>query len=150
MRACLYARKSTAENGKHDEAKSCEQQIAAATEFCQRRGWSVVAKFGDDGISGAEFQRRPGFRALREALEASPRPFDVVVVMEFSRLGRDTPRSLAALLEIEEAGCQVWSYLDGERVSLGSESDEMKAVFKAMGASSERRRASERTHSAMR
>ena len=139
MRACLYARKSTAEDGKHEQAKSCEQQLVVGREFCARRGWPVVQTFRDDGVSGAEFRLRPGFNALRAALDTTPRPFDVVVVMDFSRLGRDTTRSLAALLEIEEAGAQVWGYLDGDRVSLESESDEMKAVFKAMGASSERR-----------
>jgi DNA invertase Pin-like site-specific DNA recombinase len=109
MRACLYTRKSNAEDGKHEQARSCEQQLAAATEFCQRRGWQVVSTYRDDGVSGAEFQRRPGFQTLRDALAQLPRPFDVVVCMEFSRLGRDTARSLMALTEIEDAGCEVWS-----------------------------------------
>ena len=84
MIAAIYARKSTADTDKHEQARSCEQQLAAGREFCQRRGWTVGQTFRDDGISGAEVQRRPGFKALRDALEATPRPFDIVVVMEFS------------------------------------------------------------------
>jgi site-specific DNA recombinase len=150
MIAAIYARKSTAENDKHEQARSCEQQLAAAAEFCQRRGWTVGQTFRDDDVSGAEFVRRPGFTALRAALEATPRPFDVVVVMEFSRLGRDTSRSLAALTEIEDSGAQVWSYLDGSRISLESESDELRTVWQAMAATGERRKASTRTYAGMR
>jgi hypothetical protein len=42
----------------------------------------------DDGISGAEFQKRPGFLPLMNALKPRP-PFQVLVMSEESRLGRD-------------------------------------------------------------
>lgn len=43
--------------------------------------------FSDDGISGAEFKRRPGLTALLTAAEA--KAFDVLGMSEPSRLGRE-------------------------------------------------------------
>ena len=55
--AAIYARKSTDESGKSEEARSVTRQVAHATTFARQHGWHVPAElvFVDDGISGAEF-----------------------------------------------------------------------------------------------
>src|SRR5688500_6002849 len=90
MIAAIYARKSTEQNGVADEAKSVTRQIEHARAFAAERGWTVADDhvYVDDGISGAEFATRPGFVRLMAALK--PRaPFDVLIMSEESRLGRE-------------------------------------------------------------
>ena len=55
-----------------------------------RRGWTVDDShtYVDDGISGAEFLKRPGFLRMMNALKPRP-PFEVLVMSEESRLGRE-------------------------------------------------------------
>jgi DNA invertase Pin-like site-specific DNA recombinase len=55
----------------------------------------------DENTSGAEWKHRPGFNALLAALEPRP-PFGVVIVSELSRIGRDTARMLASVLQTED------------------------------------------------
>lgn len=65
MHAAIYVRKSTAQTGMNEDARSVERQKARAREYAAGRGWSVLHEhiYEDDGISGAEFDRRPGFNA---------------------------------------------------------------------------------------
>ncbi len=64
MIAAIYARKSTEQNGVADDAKTVTRQIERSREFAARRGWTVADAhvFVDDGIRGAEFEKRPGFK----------------------------------------------------------------------------------------
>jgi len=73
MIAAIYARKSTDQNIA-DEEKSVTRQVDRATAYAVRKGWTVSEKhvYADDGISGAEFVKRPGFLRLMNAL--APRP----------------------------------------------------------------------------
>lgn len=73
--------------------------------------------FSDDGISGGEFRNRPGLNRLLETIKAKPHTLNALVVSEQSRLGRDTIRSLALLQTLNDAGTQVWSYLEGKELS---------------------------------
>src|SRR6266478_3778819 len=90
MIAAIYARKSTEQNGVADEDKSVARQVEHARAYAARKGWTVAEEhvYADDGISGAEFAKRPGFLRLMNAVK--PRaPFQVLVMMEESRLGRE-------------------------------------------------------------
>src|SRR5215831_7530084 len=91
MIAAIYARKSTEQNGLADEQKSVARQVEHATAYAGRKGWVVrpAHVYVDDGVSGAEFVNRPGLTALLGALEQRPRAFDVLVMAEESRLGRE-------------------------------------------------------------
>lgn len=62
MLVAIYARKSTAQTGVAEEAKSVTRQIDAARACAVAKGWTVddSAVFVDDGISGAQYERRPG------------------------------------------------------------------------------------------
>ena len=61
MIAAIYARKSTEQNGVADLEKSVTRQVDHARAYALRKGWTVADGYVyvDDGISGAEFKRRP-------------------------------------------------------------------------------------------
>jgi DNA invertase Pin-like site-specific DNA recombinase len=92
MIAAIYARKSTEQNGVADEEKSVTRQVEHARAYAIRKGWTVLDEhvYAADGVSGAEFESRPGFARLMNGLRVKPRPFDVLVMAEESRLGRET------------------------------------------------------------
>ncbi len=113
MIAAIYARKSTDDSDRDAEARSCERQIEHARQYAAAQGWTVDERhvYRDDAVSGAEWKHRPGFNALLAALE--PRaPFGVLIVSELSRIARDTVRTPVAVLQIEEAGVEIHSYLN--------------------------------------
>jgi DNA invertase Pin-like site-specific DNA recombinase len=91
LRTAIYARKSTEQNGLAEESKSVARQVEHATVFAARKGWTVdsAAIFIDDGVSGALFgDKRPGLARLLNVLSPRP-PFQVLVMSEESRLGRE-------------------------------------------------------------
>jgi DNA invertase Pin-like site-specific DNA recombinase len=47
VRAALYARCSC-----HDKGQDPELQLAPLREYCQRRGFTIVGEYVDNGISG--------------------------------------------------------------------------------------------------
>src|SRR5687768_8752693 len=90
MIAAVYCRKSTAQDDIADDQRSVARQRERATAYAAAKGWTVANEhvFIDDGISGAEFTNRPGYMRLLNALK--PRaPFQVLIVSELSRLGRE-------------------------------------------------------------
>ena len=70
MIAAVYARKSTDQN-LPDAEKSVTRQVEHATAYAQRKGWAVdpAHVYQDDGISGAEFAKRPGLTRLMNTLK---------------------------------------------------------------------------------
>jgi DNA invertase Pin-like site-specific DNA recombinase len=111
MRAAIYARKST-DDDRSEENRSVTRQIERARQFAEARGWSVAEDwiFVDDGISGAEFNNRPGLNRLLNQLKN----FDVLVMAEASRLGRDMLRNAALINDILGRGVRLFYYLTGE------------------------------------
>jgi DNA invertase Pin-like site-specific DNA recombinase len=94
-RVAICARVSTKE-------QSTETQVAQLTTYCQSRGWSDVAVFRDDGISGVR-DNRPELDKLR--LRMLHRDFESIVVSKMDRLGR----SLGMILRL-------WDEADASRV----------------------------------
>jgi site-specific DNA recombinase len=149
--AAIYARKSTDDSDRNEEARSTVRQVERATAYAQAKGWTVDPHFVfvDDAVSGAEWKHRPGFNALLAALEPRP-PFGALIVSELSRIGRDTVRTPAAVLQLEEAGVEIRSYLTDAPIPLADESGEIMTVVHSLTASFERRRARQRTYDALR
>jgi site-specific DNA recombinase len=145
MIAAIYARKSTEQNVP-DDAKSVARQLDQARAFAAKRGWQVDAAhvYVDDAISGAEYLKRPAYLRLMAALEPAP-PFGALVVMEQSRLGRDTGRVLLAIQALEEAGVEIWSYQGGgSPISVADESGEVNATVLGLVDKMHKRQASRR------
>jgi DNA invertase Pin-like site-specific DNA recombinase len=68
-----------------DEAKSVARQIEHARAYAAGKEWVVTDEhvYADDGISGAEFVKRPGFIRLMNALSPRP-PFQALIMSEES------------------------------------------------------------------
>ena len=150
MIAAIYARKSTEQAGVSDEEKSVARQIAHAKAYAARKGWSVADEhvYSDDGISGAEFERRPGFLRLMNALK--PRaPFRVLIMSEESRLGREQIEVSYALKQLAQAGVRVFLYLEDRERTLETPTDKLLMSVTAFADELERQKASQRTADAM-
>jgi DNA invertase Pin-like site-specific DNA recombinase len=151
MIAAIYARKSTEQNGVADEQKSVRRQIEHGRRYAAQKGWSVVDEhvYVDDGISGAEFANRPGFLRLMNALK--PRaPFQVLIMSEESRLGREAIETAYALKQLVQAGVRVFFYLEDRERTLDSPTDKIMLSLTAFADELERERARQRVYDAMR
>jgi site-specific DNA recombinase len=148
--AAIYARKSTEQNGVSEQDKSVTRQIEHAKAYARKNGWTIIEEhiYSDDGISGAEFVKRPGFMRLMNALKPRP-PFQVLIMSEESRLGREQIKTAYALQQLTDAGVQVWFYLTDQERKLDTAMDKMMASLASFGAELEREKASQRTHDAM-
>jgi DNA invertase Pin-like site-specific DNA recombinase len=150
MIAAIYARKSTEQNGISDEEKSVTRQIDHAKAYAVRKGWAVTDEhvYVDDGISGAEFVKRPGFLCLMNALKPKP-GFQVLIMSEESRLGRESIETAYALKQIMDAGVRVFFYLEDRERTLDTAMDKVMLSLTNFAAEMEREKARQRTHDAL-
>jgi DNA invertase Pin-like site-specific DNA recombinase len=82
-RAAIYIRVST-------DDPTVENQRRELTAAATARGWTVVAEYADEGISGAKGRDgRPQLDLLLK--DAVRRCFDVAMVWAVDRLGRSLP-----------------------------------------------------------
>jgi site-specific DNA recombinase len=127
MIAAIYARKSTDQSGVADESKSVTRQVEHARQYAKSKGWSIdeAAIFVDDGISGAEFDRRPGFVRLMATVARKRATFDVLIMSESSRLGREAWETGFALKRILKAGVRVFFYLEDRECTVESPTDKL-------------------------
>src|SRR5213593_3039743 len=149
MIAAIYARKSTEQNVSDDE-KSIARQVAHARGYAMRKGWTVAEEhvYADDGISGAEFVKRPGFLRLMNILKPRP-PFQVLVMSEESRLGREQIETAYALKQIVTASVRVFFYLEDRERTLDNAMDKVMLSLTNFAAEMEREKARQRTYDAM-
>src|SRR5262249_21327657 len=89
-------------------------------------------------------KKRPGFQALMGSLSPRP-PFQVLIVSEQSRLGRDTIRTLHAIQQIQDSGVRIFGYLDDREITVEEDMDEINEFIRGWSSSQERRKASQRT-----
>ena len=150
MLTAIYARKSTKQNGVSDEEKSVTRQVDHAKAYAAKKGWPVADEhvYVDDGISGAEFVKRPGFLRLMNALKPKP-DFEVLVMSEESRLGREAIETAYALKQLVTAGVRVFFYLEDRERVLESPTDKVMLSLTAFADELEREKASQRTYDAM-
>ena len=145
----IYARKSTDEPGVGDDAKSVTRQLEHARAYAERKGWTVAEEhlYVDDGISGAEFLKRPGLTALLNALQ--PRRFDVLVMSDESKLGREQFQVGYLLSQFLTAGVRIHYYLEGREVQLGDATGKFLEQVRNFAAEMEREKARQRTADAL-
>ena len=150
MIAAIYARKSTEQSGIADEQKSVVRQVDHARAYATLKGWTVdeAFVFVDDGISGAEFANRPGFLRLMNALKPRP-PFQVLVMSEESRLGREAIETAYALKQLVTAGVRVFFYLEGRERTLDNPTDKIMLSLTTFADELEREKARQRVTDAM-
>jgi DNA invertase Pin-like site-specific DNA recombinase len=150
MIAAIYCRKSTDDSDVADGQKSVQRQLEHARAFAASKGWTVPDgyEFVDDKISGAEFEKRPGFLRLMNALK--PRaPFAFLVLSEVARLGRESIETAYAFKQLSLAGVRCFNYLDGREITMESATDKFLLGAVTFAADLEREKARQRTYDAM-
>ena len=95
MRVAIYARYSS----DLQRATSIEDQIRVARAYAAQQSWTIdeARIYTDAGISGASIDGRPGLQAFMVAATQQPRPFDVLLVDDSSRVARDIPDAIRVL-----------------------------------------------------
>jgi DNA invertase Pin-like site-specific DNA recombinase len=106
QRAALYLRVST-------DGQTTENQHLALEAVAAQRGWTVIATYDDNGISGAKGRnKRPGLdRLLKDATRGR---FSVVMVWAMDRLGRSLADLIDTLRALEAANVDL--YLDQQAI----------------------------------
>jgi len=125
IRAALYARVSTSNNGQDPSMQTRELR-----EYCERRGWKVSGEYVDEGISGTK-DSRPELNKLMA--DAHRRRFDAVVVWRFDRFARSVSHLLRALENFKALGIEFVSL--SEQVDTSTPTGKM--VFTVLGAVAE-------------
>jgi site-specific DNA recombinase len=150
MIAAIYARKSTEQTGTAEEAKSVTRQIDHARAYAATKGWTIAEAhvYVDDGISGAEFAKRPGLVQLINALSPRP-PFQVLVMSEESRLGREQIETAYLLKQLITARVRVFYYLEDRERTLDSPTEKLLLSVATFADEMERVKARARTRDAM-
>src|SRR6516162_11122765 len=101
----LYLRVSTS-------GQTIENQRRELMATAERNGWTIVAEFIDNGISGAKGRdRRPGFDRLLKAI--ARREFDVVAAWSVDRLGRSLQDLIGFLGEVHAKGINLYLHQQG-------------------------------------
>ena len=108
----------------------------------------IASIFVDDGISGAEFANRPGFLRLMSALKPRP-PFQVLIMSEEPRLGRENIETGWALKQLVTGGVRVFFYLEDRERTLDSPIEKIMMQLTAFTDEMEREKARQRTYDAM-
>lgn len=113
MRVAVYLRVSTEE-----QAQGVDTQERGVLAWCAAQGHAVVATYRDIGVSGAEWKKRPAMIEMRAAARQKPRPWDLVVVRDVDRLGRDGVELMVLLTQLRDVGVTVVESSSGQPVSL--------------------------------
>ena len=104
-RAAIYLRVSTGEQTVDNQRR--ELEAAAAS-----RGWSVVAVYADEGISGAKGREgRPQLDLMLK--DAVRRRFDVAMVWAVDRLGRSLADLIGSMQELRDAKVDLFIHQQG-------------------------------------
>ena len=144
MRVAIYVRVSTDE-----QASSAEAQESGALAWATAQGYEVVATYRDIGHSGAEWVRRRGLLDLQLDAGRSPRPWDILVVRDLDRLGRDQARLPLLLATLADHDMRVVEWSTGRVVELDVVGRMVAGVRAAM-AELEREAIAHRTRTALR
>ena len=100
MRAAVYLRVSTVD-------QNPESQLHDVLALAQQRGWEVVERYTDHGVSGTK-SRRPGLDNMMA--DARRGKFDVVVVWACDRVARSVRHFLEVLDELQHCNVQFISF----------------------------------------
>ncbi len=125
MKAAIYARVSTANNG-----QSPEMQLRELREYVERRQWQVAVEYVDVGVSGSKDSRPEPNRLLADAHR---RKFDAVVVWKVDCFARSVSRLLRALETFKALGVEFVSL--SEQVDTSTPTG--KLIFTVLGAVAE-------------
>lgn len=143
MRAGIYARVSSAIQR---ESHSIESQLRLLPSYVARQGWTLVATYVDDGITGktGHLQRRDGLS--RAMADAAAGRIDVLVVVDMERLTRSEGlRERGAILgAFEEAGVKIAFAGTGGILDMSTGTGDLLAQLQACMAADDNRKRREK------
>jgi DNA invertase Pin-like site-specific DNA recombinase len=127
MRAACYARYSS----DLQRETSIEDQLAVAKRYAKDHGWNVLDEhiYTDAAVSGASINGRAGVQRLLSAAAQRPKPFDVLLVDDSSRIARDIPDAVRVMQQLKFVGIRVIYISQG----IDSESEQADALVTVHG-----------------
>ncbi len=138
LRVTFYARVST---DKDEQLNSLENQVQYYTQFIQeKRNWTYVQGYVDEGISGTSTKKRDSF--LRMIADAKAGCFDFIITKEISRFSRSTLDSIQYTQELLEHDVGV--LFQNDNINTLDSDSEFRLVVMAGVAQDEVRKLSER------
>lgn len=139
LRAAAYCRVSTE---KEDQINSLSTQQQFFYEYIvQKRDWSLVGVFADEGLSGTSIRHRPQFaEMIRRAMDGE---IDLIITKEVSRFARNTVDALQVTRQLKEKGVGVLFLNDN--LDTRDNDGEFRLTIMASVAQEESRKISERT-----
>src|SRR5882672_10596642 len=104
LRCAAYLRISTS----MQNPLSPDDQLRKCREFAAREGWDVIESevYADEALSGVGADR-PALTRMMEAAVSVPRPFDVVLIDDSSRLSRSLSDAIRIFERLSFAGVRV-------------------------------------------
>lgn len=86
-KACMYLRLSK-DDGINNESNSITNQRELIQSYAKDNEIEIVKEYVDDGYSGTNYDR-PALNNLMEEISKKDRVFDIIIVKDLSRFGRD-------------------------------------------------------------
>lgn len=86
-KACMYLRLSK-DDGMSSESNSIINQRDLIQSYAKKNEIELVKEYVDDGYSGTTYDR-PALKDLMEEISKKNRAFDIIIVKDLSRFGRD-------------------------------------------------------------
>ena len=127
MRVACYARYSS----ELQRDTSIEDQLAVASRFAADKGWRVLKDhiYTDAAMSGATIQGRAGVQRLLSNAAHTPKPFDVVLVDDSSRIARDIADAIRVMQQFKFLGIRLIYISQG----IDSDSEQADALVAVHG-----------------
>src|SRR5215204_4929310 len=127
MRAAIYARYSS----DLQRETSIEDQLGVAKRYAEDQGWKVLKDhiYTDAAVSGSSINGRAGVQRLLSSAALNPRPFDVLLVDDSSRIARDIPDAIRVMQQLKFWGVRVIYISQG----IDSDSDQADALVAVHG-----------------
>ena len=146
MIAAIYARKSPSRPASPtSRSRSRARSSTRASTPRARAGPSPTStSTSTTGSAAPSSPTGPGFLRLMNALKPRP-PFQVLVMSEESRLGREAIETAYALKQLVKAGVRVFFYLEDRERTLDSPTDKIMLSLTAFADELEREKARQRT-----
>ncbi|MCM1048680.1 MAG: recombinase family protein [Clostridiales bacterium] len=107
LRAVFYARVSTEEE---EQLNAIEKQIEENIDVIHDKGWILVDRYIDKGITGTQAKKRNEYIRLLDDIKKDK--FDIIVVKDQSRLQRNTMDWYIFLHEITQNQKRLYFYLE--------------------------------------
>ncbi len=114
MRIAAYCRVST---DKNDQLNSLEAQKDFFSEYANRKGYTLVRLYADEGISGTKIKNRKEF--LQMLSDAEHGIFDMILVKDISRFARNTVDLLQSIRKLKDLGIET-QFLTANMTNMGN------------------------------